>query len=62
LNAEEVRSILKRCDHRLYASLRDFRKGICEGPWFSTAEIARQGGCKQDLRVTSICSRVKIPA
>jgi len=29
LDVKDVRTILKRCDHRLYISLREFRKGSC---------------------------------
>ena len=32
LDVEEVGMILKRCDCRLHASLREFRKSSCEKP------------------------------
>jgi hypothetical protein len=30
LDVYDVRAILRRCDRRLYTSLREFRKGSCE--------------------------------
>lgn len=50
LDVEEVSTILKECERRLYASLRSFRKSNCEKPALSPTEIARLAACGQDLK------------
>ena len=50
LDVEEVGKILKRCDCRLYASLRNFRASSCGKPSLTPAEIARLVARSQDLK------------
>jgi DNA-directed RNA polymerase specialized sigma24 family protein len=50
LDVEEVSSILRRCESRLYASLRSFRKSIGEEASLIRDGIASLGACSADLR------------
>ena len=52
LDAEEVSTILRRCDCRLYASLNSFRKSDCERPPIVMAKTACPAACGQDLNGT----------
>ena len=51
LDVEEVGAILKQCNRRLHASLRNFRKSSCEKPSRIPAETACPAACEQDLKV-----------
>ena len=51
LDVNEVSSILKRCERRLYASLRSFRQSSSEEGLLIADGIASPAACKQDLEV-----------
>lgn len=57
MDVKDVRVILKQCDHRLYISLREFRKGSCEKRAHIDAETAETTACsrilKSDQRISS---------
>jgi hypothetical protein len=50
LDVEEVGTILKQCDRRLYASLRNFHSGSSDKPALTPVEIARIVARSQDLK------------
>jgi hypothetical protein len=50
LDAKEVGTILKQCDRRLYASLKNFRTNSCEKSSLAPAEIAHLVARSQDLK------------
>ena len=52
LEAGEVKAILRQCDRRLYASLREFRKSSCEKPSRIHAETAGLNFQGQSLKGT----------
>jgi hypothetical protein len=56
LDLEEVSSILKRCERRLYASLRSFRKSSRGKGLLLPDGIASVAACKQDLGVRALAS------
>jgi DNA-directed RNA polymerase specialized sigma subunit len=49
LDVEEVRTILRRCDLKLYASLDAFRKDDCERLPIILAEAACPAVCREDF-------------
>ena len=53
LNVEEVDSILRHCDLRLYSSLRDFRKSS-SGKNLSARETTVCSSCQKDLKVAHV--------
>jgi hypothetical protein len=52
LDVEEVSTILRQCDRRLYASLKSFRKSDCERSPLITAETACPAAYGEDLNGT----------
>ena len=52
LDAEEVRTILRGCDRRLYSSLDSFRKSAGEKLPVSMAEAAGPAACGEDFNET----------
>jgi DNA-directed RNA polymerase specialized sigma subunit len=60
LDEEEVRTILRRCDRRLYSSLDGFRKSDCESLSIIMAEAARPAACGENFNGThAIAFKVK---
>jgi len=52
LDVEEVRTILRRCDRRLYSSLDGFRKSDCEKLPVIMAEDAGSAACGESFDAT----------
>jgi len=50
LDVKEVNTILRQCDRRLYASLREFRKGSCNKHSHIRAETAEMAARGHDLK------------
>jgi DNA-directed RNA polymerase specialized sigma24 family protein len=49
LDVEQVNTILKQCDRRLYAFLRSFRKNSRENSSLATTGVSCLASCQQDL-------------
>jgi hypothetical protein len=59
LDVEEVGTILKHCDRRLHASLRNFRNSSCEKPSPISAETACPAACELDFKAAhALASKV----
>jgi DNA-directed RNA polymerase specialized sigma24 family protein len=52
LDVEEVNTILRRCNSRLCASLKGYRKSDGERPPFAEQETDCPAACKEDLNGT----------
>jgi DNA-directed RNA polymerase specialized sigma24 family protein len=57
LGVEEVSTILKQCEHQLYASLRSFRKSSGEEASLIPDGIASLAATKQDIRAHALAPR-----